>query len=224
MIPAGEWKEFSRKAIMQLEESGDLDPLMEKYLIYGNPVNPRYVLVFEKESIFRLAVKEIDLNPEIALMLCSKGIPSERFLRDLKRLENKKIFYFGDLDPHSLYAYLALKYLRLKPDPRNVPKAHAKFCGITSCDHEKYGLSEVAILLSSGEKDILEFVEVFEAPELKKEINLLRAGYKFEIEGLSHQFKYYNAGAGDEKKATTKEVWLEEFKRYFFEKLAEVGK
>jgi DNA topoisomerase VI subunit A len=223
MVLQKDWQELSKKVIGMLEESRDIDNVLDSYISYGNPVSPKYILVFEKEHMFELAVKHIGLSPQAALMVCSRGIPSKRLLDDLRRFRDKKVRYFGDLDPHSIYAYLAIKYLRQKPQTRDFQKSKVRFCAITASDFEKYKLKEVGISLSNDEKLILGYLDLFGIPELRPEIELLKSQRKkFEIEGLSHQFKYYKSGAGNEKRATTREIWLEEFKQYFFGKISEL--
>lgn len=127
------------------------------------------------------------------------------------------------MDPLSIHTYLSLKHLKPRPQPRDTVKTKIKFCGITVQDHKKHNLSSVEIPMNNDEKNLVDYLYIYGIPELKEEIILLKnGGRKVEMEGLSTKFKYYDTGNGP--KSTSREIWLKEFKRYFFDKLSEISK
>jgi len=173
-----------KQAIKILKESGEFDDY-EDYLIYGNPANPVSIILFEKRLPFEKAVDAF--KDPTRLFICSLGVPSIKCLNYVRTLRNKKILYFGDLDPISFFTFLTFSYAKRKPAPKDKQKFNIKYAGVSLIDYKKYlSNKNVLINISNSEKIVLSFIEKFKIPQLKHEIKFLKkTGKKIEIEALN---------------------------------------
>ncbi len=166
----------------------------EDFLICGNPVNPKRIILFEKKWCFEKAVRCLN-NFHQNLLVCSLGVPSNKCLNFIRKFEKKKAFYFGDMDPESIYTFLTFLFLKRRPSPKNKVKWTVKFGGLTLSDYKKYLKSKdnILIKLSNSEKDILEYIKDFKLQNLKRELQfLIRNNVKIEIEAInSYGFDNY---------------------------------
>jgi len=159
----------------------------EHFLVCGNITNPRKVILFEKFWYFGKVVASLG-NFHQNLFICSLGMPSNKCLNFIKNFANKKIIYFGDLDPVSLYTYLMFLFLKRNPTPKNKIKLSVEFGGITISDYKKYLKNRKTILikLSNSERILLEYIKRFKIRELEKELKFLEENnVKIEIEAIN---------------------------------------
>ena len=189
-----------RNLIKALEETGEWEDIGD-FLLYGNPGNPKLVAIFEKAWVFEAAIEAFRSQitsplPTSKLMdnlfICTRGIPSSACLKFIKTIKPKKLIYFGDLDPTSFFTFLALSHAKRNPKPKDKPKLKIKYVGVTLKDFQKYlsADEEYLIKIPEYEKVILNFVEKFKLPELKREIEFLKKKEKkVEIEGICRCFK-----------------------------------
>ena len=179
-----------RNLIKALEETGEWEDIGD-FLLCGNSGNPKLVAIFEKAWVFEAAIKAVGSSHE-NLFICTRGIPSSACLKFLKTLKAKKRIYLGDLDPASFFTFLALSYAKRNPKPKDKPKLKIEYAGVTLKDFQKYlsADEEYLIKILEYEKVILNFVEKFKLPELKREIEFLKKREKkIEIEGICRCFK-----------------------------------
>lgn len=158
---------------------------MSKYFyVFGNPISTK-IFLFEKFYIFyKFTIKQL-LQPIKFYSICSVGFPSKSCLEYLRSFKNKQIFYFGDLDPESLYCYLTFVF-----GNRNFTKSrrkfNIKFAGLTVEDYKKFLIREnVLIKINPTEKRVLKLINKIKLKEIAEEIQFLNKGYKVEIEAFS---------------------------------------
>ncbi len=166
-----------------LKEGGEFND-DEDYLVYGNPVKPDLIILFEKRCVFEKAI-DIFKDPT-KLFVCSLGIPSTKCLKHIRTLRAKKILYFGDLDPISFFTFLTFLYAKRIPTPRDERRLNIKYTGVSLMDYNKYLFNKnVLIKMSETEKLVLDFIKKFKIPQLKSEIEFLeKTGKKIEIEAI----------------------------------------
>jgi hypothetical protein len=175
----------------------DFRGFVKGYTIYGNPRTAKMAFIFEKDSSMAL-FRELwnwPINPRQALTIISSFNPSKELLEDLPKMKLRKIFYIGDLDPVSIYTYLSLKHLNINPMPSDKPKLKLEGFRLSVKDCQKnIQMKRACIKLSDEEKIILDFVSKFNTPEIKSEIEFLKKGIKFEIEGFINCNKHGREG------------------------------
>ncbi|MBI4176020.1 MAG: hypothetical protein HY518_02365 [Candidatus Aenigmarchaeota archaeon] len=179
-------------AVRTLRKMGEFH-MRDGFLVYGNPENPRHVVLFEKPHVFQKAVAVFANRTALRdnyLFMCGRGVPSGKCLDFLKRLEPVKVAYFGDMDPVSFYTYLAYAQLSRNPSPKGRPAMKVRLGGITAADYAH--MRGKTIKMSHDELAVLDFVERFRPPQLRKEIGLLReTGWKVEMEALGAGIEEY---------------------------------
>ncbi len=158
----------------------------EDYLVYGNPVNPKAVIFFEKGVALEKAIMTVK-NSSDFLFISGLGVPSEKCLNFIKKLKPKKFVYFGDMDSVSFFTYMAFLYCRREPTPNNKTKLRIEYGGITLYDYGKYLAGKNAeIKISSEELAVLDFVKKFKFPQLEKELKFIeKKSVKVEMEAIS---------------------------------------
>jgi hypothetical protein len=155
------------------------------YLVFGNPLNPERVLIFEKDCAFESAILSRAKNLSGSLLICTLGNPSKKCLEFISQYKSKKIFWLADLDTTSMFNYLSIKTLKVFPKPKDNLKINIQHAGLShKVCLKNLDFNRVSIKLSDYEGIILDYLRKFNAPELKDEINFLEKGRKFEIEGF----------------------------------------
>ena len=201
------------KLIKALKETGEYEDT-SYCLLYGNPITPSSVVIFEKAWVFEIAVNAFK-NQMKNLFICMIGIPCPKCINFIKTIKTKKLIYLGDLDPTSFFTFLTLSYAKRKPNPKDKPKLKINYAGVTLKDYQKYlsAKEESLIKLPEYEKVILNFVEKFKLQNLRQEIEFLkRTGRKVEIEGICRCFKIVQSKKIQKEK-------IKEFENYLKVKL-----
>ena len=139
--------------IKALEEENGGFRKESEFLIYGNPVNPKIVVLFEKQAIFEKAIESVEyITKRNSLFICGYGIPSESCIKYVGSLKFKKILYFGDLDAASFYIYLVFKYCKQMPTQKDKIKLSVRYAGVTVDDYNKYLFDKLTDVYHSGTK------------------------------------------------------------------------
>jgi DNA topoisomerase VI subunit A len=181
---------FDKNVIKMMEDEGLLHS-GQSFFVFGNAVDPKATLIFEKTNSFKNAVEHFD-NIEEYLFICSAGIPSDACLEMVRKLNCPRIIYFGDLDPISILNCITFVYLRRAPSHSDRPKKSIIFGGLTFTDYKKYlGKTSDAIKMNNTEKAVLKQLERFNLPYLKEELEFLAmSGRKVEMDALSTRFGF----------------------------------
>jgi DNA topoisomerase-6 subunit A len=154
-----------------------------------------FVLVIEKDAVWQRLNEDKFWKKENCLILTGKGQPARGTRRLINRLHNElkvPVYVLTDADPWGYYIYSVIKQgsinLSFLSDRLGTP--NAKFIGLTTQDVERYGITKnVTIKLNQGDvkraNEMMNYVW-FKPTEWQKELsNMVKAGYKLELEALS---------------------------------------
>ena len=147
------------------------------------------VLLFEKFWAFQSFVRGFK-NAHNFYVMCSCGVPSRQCLNHLRKLKGKKILYFGDLDPTSIYTYLSFVFCKRRFKAGDRKLFDVKFAGLTFEDCKRFLSLRCRIKLNNKEEIVLSFVKGI-GRGLKKELSFLEKGYKVEMEALRPKLEKY---------------------------------
>ena len=173
-----------KQLIKLLEDDGEYES--KNYLFYtyrGNNYDPKILLVIEKMSAYQKIINELK-NDKIAL-ICTKGFPNQSIIEGIKQAIKKgiKTYYIGDLDPVSLSIYYTIRHNDLE-FKNSKEKNNITYLGIKTSDLTN--VPDNYKIKMTDEQRILDYLTNNNLlPELKKEIEFLKKGYKIELEGFN---------------------------------------
>jgi len=168
---------------------------VEEEIIKFESCTADFVLVIEKDAVWQRLNEDKFWKKQNCIILTGKGQPARGARRLINRLHKElklPIYVLTDADPWGYYIYSVIKQgsinLSFLSDRLGTPAA--KFIGLTTMDVSKYNIAKnVTIKLNKG--DIKRTTEMlnytwFKPKEWQEELhNMLKVGYKLELEALS---------------------------------------
>jgi len=167
----------------------------EPEMIKFEKCTAKFVLVIEKDAVWQRLNQDKFTQKHNCLILTGKGQPARGCRRLINRLHKElklPIYVLCDGDGWGMYIYSVIKQgsinLSFLSDRLGTPAA--KYIGLTTRDVEKYDIPKnVTIQLNKGDikrvNEMLKYVW-FKPKEWQDELrNMLKVGYKLELEALS---------------------------------------
>ncbi len=169
--------------------------IVEKDVIQFKKCNADFVLLVEKDAVWRRLNEDKFWKKHKAILVQSNGMPARGVRRLLRRMVDElkiPLYVLVDNDPWGLYIYSVIKQgsINLAFESIRMAVPSARFLGLSSFDRERYELPDnVTITLDS--KDETRAKQMLEYPwfkdrkwrrELKK---MLDSKVKLELEALS---------------------------------------
>lgn len=168
---------------------------VEPEVIKFKKCTAKFVLVIEKDAVWQRLNEDKFWKKHNCLILTGKGQPARGTRRLINRLYTElkiPIYVVTDADAWGYYIYSVIKQgsinLSFLSDRLGTPEA--KFIGLTTQDVKKFSLPKnVTITLNQGDikraNEMLNYVW-FKPKEWQSELNnMLKVGYKLELEALS---------------------------------------
>ncbi len=154
-----------------------------------------FVLVVEKDAVWQRLNEDKFWKKQNCLILTGKGQPARGTRRLVNRLHTElklPVYVLADADPWGYYIYSVIKQgsinLSFLSDRLGTP--NARFIGLTTADVNTFNIPKnVTIKLNKGDEkrtnEMMNYVW-FKPKEWQEELrNMLKVGYKLELEALS---------------------------------------
>jgi DNA topoisomerase-6 subunit A len=168
---------------------------VEKDVIKFEDVDADYILVIEKDAVWQRLNEDKFWKKHNCIIITGKGQPARGTRRLINRLHKEfdlPVYVLCDADCYGYYIYSVIKQgsinLSFLSDRLGTPDA--KYIGLTTSDVEKFNIPKnVTIKLNNLDikrtKELMQYVW-FKPKEWQKELkNMLKVGYKLELEALS---------------------------------------
>jgi len=168
---------------------------VEDEIIKFEDVKAEYILVVEKDAVWQRLNEDRFWKKQNCIIITGKGQPARGARRLINRLHKEfklPVHVLADADVWGYYIYSVIKQgsinLSFLSDRLGTPDAN--YVGLTTQDVPKFGIPQnVTIKLNKGDvkraKELLKYVW-FKPKEWQREIrNMLKVGYKLELEALS---------------------------------------
>ncbi len=168
---------------------------VEEEMIQFENCTADFVLAIEKDAVWQRLNEDRFWKKHNCLILTGKGQPARGCRRLINRLHKElklPVYVMTDADAWGYYIYSVIKQgsinLSFLSDRLGTPAA--RYIGLTTRDVEKFGIPKnVTIKLNKGDikrtQEMLKYVW-FKPKEWQEELkNMLRVGYKLELEALS---------------------------------------
>lgn len=168
---------------------------VEGEIIKFEDVKADYILVTEKDAVWQRLNEDRFWQKQNCIIITGKGQPARGSRRLINRLHTEfrlPVYVLADADPWGYYIYSVIKQgsinLSFLSDRLGTP--NAKFVGLTTMDVEKFGIPKnVTIKLNKGDekriKELRNYVWFKPKPWQNELKNMLKVGYKLELEALS---------------------------------------
>ncbi|HET6921654.1 MAG TPA: DNA topoisomerase IV subunit A [Anaeromyxobacteraceae bacterium] len=171
--------------------------IVEKHVIQFGKHEAKYVLLIEKDAVWRRFNEDKFWQREKCLILHGQGQPPRGVRRLVQRLHAElglPVYVLVDNDPWGFYIYSVVKQgsINLAYESMRMAVPDARFIGLSSFDKGTYKLpSNVAIKMNDQDvaraKQMLAY-RWFQAKQWQDEIQeMVRSGVKFELEALSRR-------------------------------------
>ncbi|MBI4565631.1 MAG: DNA topoisomerase IV subunit A [Planctomycetes bacterium] len=192
--------------------------IVEPNLIQFKKVDAKFVLLVEKDAMWRRLNEDKFWQKHHCVLLHGQGQPPRGVRRLCSRMVNElklPLYVFVDNDPWGYYIYSVVKQgsINLAYESQRMAVPSARFVGLSSFDKDKFKLpSNVTIKLNDEDtnraKQLLNY-EWFQSKPWQAEIrNMLRQGVKLELEALSKKDISFATDEYLPKKLKDKE-WLD---------------
>lgn len=168
---------------------------VEPEIIEFKSSTAKFVLVIEKDAVWQRLNEDKFWRKHNCIILTGKGQPARGTRRLINRLHHElklPIFVLADADAWGYYIYSVIKQgsinLSFLSDRLGTPEA--RYIGLTTQDVKEFNLSKnVTIKLNQGDikrtNEMMKYVW-FKPKEWQHELdNMLKVGYKLELEALS---------------------------------------
>jgi DNA topoisomerase-6 subunit A len=168
---------------------------VENSIIKFEGVDAEYILVVEKDAVWQRLNEDKFWKKHKCLIITGKGQPARGTRRLINRLHKEfrlPVYVLCDADCYGYYIYSVIKQgsinLSFLSDRLGTPDA--KYIGLTTLDAEKFAIPKnVTIKMNNLDikrtKELLQYMW-FKPKEWQKELkNMLKVGYKLELEALS---------------------------------------
>jgi len=171
--------------------------IVEEHVIQFGKHEAKYVLLVEKDAVWRRFNEDKFWQREKCLIIHGQGQPPRGVRRIVQRLHSElklPVYVLVDNDPWGFYIYSVLKQgsINLAYESMRMAVPDARFVGLSSFDKDKYKLpAEVAIKMNDQDnnraKQMLAY-PWFQAKQWQREIQeMVRSGKKYELEALSRR-------------------------------------
>jgi len=169
--------------------------IVEEEVIQFRKVDAKFILLVEKDAVFRRLNEDKFWREHKCVLLHSEGQPARGIRRLVHRMHNElklPLYVMVDNDPWGFYIYSVVKQgsINLAYESMRMAVPKARFIGLSSFDREKFQLPD-STLIKIDDSDISRAKQMlnypwFQKKEWKKEIeHMLKSGVKLEIEALS---------------------------------------
>ena len=168
---------------------------VENSIIKFEAVDAEYILVIEKDAVWQRLNEDKFWKKHKCLIITGKGQPARGTRRLINRLHKEfklPVYVLCDADCYGYYIYSVIKQgsinLSFLSDRLGTPDA--KYIGLTTLDVDKFAIPRnVTIKMNNLDikrtKELLQYMW-FKPKEWQKELkNMLKVGYKLELEALS---------------------------------------
>jgi DNA topoisomerase-6 subunit A len=168
---------------------------VENEIIKFDEVKANYILVIEKDAVWQRLNEDRFWRKQNCIIITGKGQPARGARRLINRLHTEfrlPVYVLADADVWGYYIYSVIKQgsinLSFLSDRLGTPDA--KYVGLTTQDVHKFGIPQnVTIRLNKGDikraRELLKYVWFKPNPWQKEIRNMLKVGYKLELEALS---------------------------------------
>jgi len=171
--------------------------ITEENVIQFKSCEAEYILLVEKEAVWHRLNEDKFWRKHKCALVTGNGQATRGVRRLLQRMHNElklPVYVLVDNDPWGLYIYSVLKQgsISLAYESMRMAVPDARFLGLRSRDFKRFKLSEdVCISLEKEDetraKQMLAY-PWFRAKQWQEEItDMLKAGFKMEIEALSNK-------------------------------------
>lgn len=169
--------------------------IVEKDIIQFKKCDADFVLIVEKDAVFRRLNEDKFWKKHNCILLHGQGVPPRGVRRLLWRFANElklPVYVLCDADVWGAYIYSVIKQgsINLAYESMRTAVPNAKFLGLSVFDVDRYKLPATATI-KLNQEDIRRAHEILKYPWFKKkgwqeEIReMLRRGIKLELEALS---------------------------------------
>jgi len=171
--------------------------ITEDYVIQFKKCEAEYILLVEKEAVWHRLNEDKFWRKHKCLLVTGNGQATRGVRRLLQRMATElklPLYVLVDNDPWGLYIYSVIKQgsISLAYESMRMAVPGARFLGLRSRDFKKFKLSD-DVKIDLVKEDITRAKQMlgypwFSAKHWQEEINdLLKAGFKMEIEALSNK-------------------------------------
>jgi len=171
--------------------------ITEDYVIQFKKCEAEYILLVEKEAVWHRLNEDKFWRKHKCLLVTGNGQATRGVRRLLQRMATElklPLYVLVDNDPWGLYIYSVIKQgsISLAYESMRMAVPKARFLGLRSRDFKKFRLSD-DVKIELVKEDITRAKQMlgypwFAAKHWQEEINdLLKAGFKMEIEALSNK-------------------------------------
>ncbi|MBI4244967.1 MAG: DNA topoisomerase IV subunit A [Planctomycetes bacterium] len=192
--------------------------IVESSLIKFKKVSAKYILMVEKDAIWRRLNEDKYWRQHKCILMHGQGMAPRGVRRLLYRLANElrlPVYILTDNDPWGFYIYSVIKQgsINLAYESMRMAVTHARFLGLSSHDPGKFKLSS-NVMIKLNQQDISRAKQILQYPWFQKkkwqeELRvMLKNNVKLELEALSSKGISFIGEDYIPKKIRDKE-WLE---------------
>lgn len=171
--------------------------ITEDYVIQFKKCEAEYILLVEKEAVWHRLNEDKFWRKHKCMLVTGNGQATRGVRRLLQRMSKElklPLYVLVDNDPWGLYIYSVVKQgsISLAYESMRMAVPGARFLGLRSRDFKKFKLSD-DVKIELVKEDITRAKQMlsypwFAAKHWQEEINdMLKAGFKMEIEALSNK-------------------------------------
>lgn len=171
--------------------------ITEDYVIQFKKCEAEYILLVEKEAVWHRLNEDKFWRKHKCMLVTGNGQATRGVRRLLQRMSKElklPLYVLVDNDPWGLYIYSVVKQgsISLAYESMRMAVPGARFLGLRSRDFKKFKLSD-DVKIDLVKEDITRAKQMlsypwFAAKHWQEEINdMLKAGFKMEIEALSNK-------------------------------------
>ncbi len=171
--------------------------ITEDHMIQFKKCEAEYILLVEKEAVWHRLNEDKFWKKHKCMLVTGNGQATRGVRRLLQRMHSElkiPLYVLVDNDPWGLYIYSVIKQgsISLAYESMRMAVPSARFLGLRSRDYKSFGLSsDVRITLEKEDENRARQMLAypwFAAKQWQTEIkDLLKAGFKMEIEALSNK-------------------------------------
>ena len=171
--------------------------ITEEHVIQFKKCDAKYILLVEKEAVWNRLNEDKFWKKHSCILITGNGQATRGVRRLLQRMHNElkiPLYVLVDNDPWGLYIYSVIKQgsISLAYESMRMAVPSARFLGLRTRDYERFDLSsDVRIALEKDDENRARQMLAypwFAAKQWQNEIkDMLKAGFKMEIEALSNK-------------------------------------
>src|SRR5574342_363308 len=171
--------------------------IVEEHVIQFGKYEAKYVLLIEKDAVWRRFNEDKFWQREKCLIIHGQGQPPRGVRRLVQRLHSElglPVYVLVDNDPWGFYIYSVVKQgsINLAYESMRMAVPDARFIGLSSFDKGTYRLPH-NVAIKMNDQDVARAKQMlayrwFQAKQWQDEIQeMVRSGVKFELEALSRR-------------------------------------